>query len=103
MNPDDIRARGKGVGFDVLLNGKNTITISVKGKEFLMNCWGSYQPALDLIEAEERRQACGLCGGKGEVLIIGDVEHDKIGPKQVHAWVQCPTCKGTREKVKEDE
>ncbi len=97
MNPDDIRARAQGVGLDVLLHGKNTI--SVKGKEFLMNCWGDFQAALDVIEAEERRQACPTCWQYRELgAEIGMVS--VLGSK---TCVKCHDCKGTGKKVMDDD
>jgi DnaJ-class molecular chaperone len=103
---DDIRKRAEGVGWvvDESTNGKLLIVtdapVSMDFPANFIERWKSsdtshvlltikqnkhgHQAALDLIEAEERRQMCPdhYCQGTGVTKAWG-------------GWVTCPDCKGT--------
>ena len=99
---DDIRARAEAVGFEVITDGIEDCpreinittphwTLSFDSQETFGDAdGGGYRAALDLIEAEERRQGCPECYGVGEIWYYG-------------VDIKCPNCKGTGKKASGDE
>lgn len=111
LNPDDIKRRAERVGYHIKITkwrDNDTFMdmgLDEHGKRYFPTlCWNSdeseekgWQAALDLIEAEERRQACPnpKCeGGKAVELVVS------IGDEKTAYGHDCPDCKGTGEKVK---
>ena len=114
MNIDDIRARAGGVGWHSTIShrtGPNTPRIGLYewldkseepklGNVRLIADSCTLQAALDIIEAEERRQVCPRCNAS--IIRDGISLHNIYSYEKSYTGAKygpCPVCKGTGKKV----